>query len=485
MSTQSKPQFCRDDATSPARRPRRLSTAARVRQPASLLFAGDRRAIILGAIRAADVAAIVLAGVASYAARHGSLAVPALYWWQILTGSLIAAAALHGARVYTFHSLRQPTRHLARVALTWIASALIMIAMLFFARVSDEISRVWLLLWALAALAGLASIRLACQFWLAHWSKSGKLILHVAVVGPAAAAAARRIEQHGADDTRVLGVFCPRSRDGDELEELAKLARSVRVDEVLIALPCVAGEEVHRALRTLGALPADVKLCFDLGSAAPAAGGLSSTHTLLISRRPLAGWRIVVKRAMDVALGAALLLLFAPLMAVLAVLVKLDSKGPAIFRQRRFGFNKQPFTVYKFRTMFCDADDPAVPQARRGDPRVTRLGRFLRRTSLDELPQIFNVLAGSMSLVGPRPHAIIHDEKYAALIDGYLARHRVLPGITGWAQVNGLRGETDTTEKMARRIEHDIFYIDHWSPLLDMRILLRTLRIGFGDRRAY
>ncbi len=175
-----------------------------------------------------------------------------------------------------------------------------------------------------------------------------------------------------------------------------------------------------------------------------------------------------------------------PLMAAIAILVRLDSRGPAIFRQRRFGFNKQPFTVYKFRTLFCGSDDDAgVPQVRRSDPRVTRVGRFLRRTSLDELPQLFNVLAGSMSLVGPRPHAIVHDEKYAALIDGYLARHRVLPGITGWAQVNGCRGETEATEKMARRIELDLFYIEHWSPLLDLQILLRTLFVSVGDRNAY
>jgi putative colanic acid biosysnthesis UDP-glucose lipid carrier transferase len=188
---------------------------------------------------------------------------------------------------------------------------------------------------------------------------------------------------------------------------------------------------------------------------------------------------------MDVVLSGALLIVFAPFMALLAALVKLDSPGPVIFRQERFGFNKQPFTVYKFRTMYCGVADPSVPQARRSDPRVTRLGRFLRRTSLDELPQLFNVLAGSMSLVGPRPHAIVHDERYAQVIDGYLGRHRVLPGITGWAQVNGFRGETDTTEKMARRIEHDLFYIDHWSPLFDLRILVRTLRVGFIDRKAY
>jgi putative colanic acid biosynthesis UDP-glucose lipid carrier transferase len=244
-------------------------------------------------------------------------------------------------------------------------------------------------------------------------------------------------------------------------------------------------EDNYTALEALGILPTDVKLCLDFDRVPPLGARLLSPQPLLICGRPLAGWQLLVKRIMDVTLSLGLLVLFAPLMAVLAMLVKLDSPGPCVFRQRRFGFNKQPFTVLKFRTMYCDKADPAVPQARRGDSRVTPFGRFLRRHSLDELPQLFNVVFGTMSLVGPRPHAIVHDERYAAMIDGYFARHRVLPGITGWAQVNGFRGETDTTEKITRRIEYDLFYIDHWSPLFDLCILLRTLRVAFTDGNAY
>ncbi|MGH7090065.1 MAG: exopolysaccharide biosynthesis polyprenyl glycosylphosphotransferase, partial [Stellaceae bacterium] len=206
---------------------------------------------------------------------------------------------------------------------------------------------------------------------------------------------------------------------------------------------------------------------------------------ILVFQRLLSGWRIVVKRMMDVTIAAALLILFSPLMLFLALLIRLDSRGPVVFRQQRFGFNQQRITIHKFRTMAWNSvEDLVVPQARRNDPRVTRLGRFLRRTSLDELPQLFDVLAGTMSLVGPRPHAVVHDQRYAALIDGYLARHRVLPGITGWAQVNGQRGETDTLEKMRRRIEHDLYYIDHWSPPFDLWILLRTLG-AMRDPNAY
>jgi lipopolysaccharide/colanic/teichoic acid biosynthesis glycosyltransferase len=167
--------------------------------------------------------------------------------------------------------------------------------------------------------------------------------------------------------------------------------------------------------------------------------------------------------------------LLAPLLTVIAILVKLESRGPVIFRQERVGFGNKRFFVFKFRTMRCEASlDPLVPQAKRDDPRVTRVGAVLRRCSLDELPQLFNVLRGEMSLVGPRPHAAAHDEIYAPLIDGYLARHCVKPGITGWAQINGWRGETDTYEKILRRVEHDLYYIENWSVLFDLFILAKT-----------
>ena len=192
--------------------------------------------------------------------------------------------------------------------------------------------------------------------------------------------------------------------------------------------------------------------------------------------RLLTGWNRIVKQAEDLILAIVALILVAPMMSVVAVLIKLDSKGPVLFRQQRVGFNNNVITVYKFRTMMHQLDAPAdVPQAQRADRRVTRLGRFLRRTGLDELPQLFNVLKGEISLVGPRPHALAHNDMYAALIDNYLSRHQVQPGITGWAQVNSLRGETDTLDRMQRRVQYDLAYINNWSLFLDLKIMLMTV----------
>jgi putative colanic acid biosynthesis UDP-glucose lipid carrier transferase len=181
-----------------------------------------------------------------------------------------------------------------------------------------------------------------------------------------------------------------------------------------------------------------------------------------------------------------LALVFAgPLMLAIAALVKFTSPGPVLFKQRRYGLNGEEMFIYKFRSMTVCEDGPTVKQATRNDQRFTRIGRILRRTSLDELPQILNVLQGKMSFVGPRPHAVAHNELYRKLISGYMIRHKVRPGITGWAQVNGLRGETETLDKMRRRIECDIYYMNHWSIWLDLKILFRTVLIVLRDQHAY
>ena len=257
-------------------------------------------------------------------------------------------------------------------------------------------------------------------------------------------------------------------------------------------MPARSSGLLEGALRSLRHLPVDVSWAPELpAQSVPIIGvaEIADVPIVRLTKRPLDGWHYVMKALEDRILASMILIMVAPVMAAIALLVKLDSPGPVFYRQNRHGFSKQPVGMLKFRSMYvdmCDAADArSVRQATNDDPRVTRIGRILRRTSLDELPQLINVLKGEMSLVGPRPHAVAHDHYYADLIDDYLGRHRVKPGMTGWAQVNGCRGETRDVNDMRRRIELDLEYIDQWSILFDFRILWRTVFTGFYSKQAY
>lgn len=460
-----------------------VAAAAGERPPT---YAGDIRILFFAVVRLADLAALTATGVLSYWARHGVVALPTEAWWVVVATCLIAANTMHFGRIYGFESLRRRSRHLGAVALAWMASVFSIIVLLYFTKTGEQVSRAWMLTWGITGLAGFVLLRALCWTWLDGRRRKGVFVFNVAVVGETGAAErlARRIEEAGEDDAHVVGTFRPDTPA--DLTALLELGRKVRIDEIAVAVPCTGALDLSNILRLLSSFPADIKLCIDLPTPLPLASRSVHLPTVLLASRPVAGWQMMIKRSMDVVISTVMLIAFSPLLLAIALAIMLDSPGPALFRQRRFGFNKRPITIYKFRTMHVGAaKDPSVPQATRGDPRVTRVGRFLRANSLDELPQLFNVLLGSMSLVGPRPHAIAHDEHFAQLIDGYLARHRVKPGITGWAQTNGFRGETETIEKMQGRLQYDLYYIAHWSPLLDLRILAKTTVVGFRHRNAY
>ncbi len=207
--------------------------------------------------------------------------------------------------------------------------------------------------------------------------------------------------------------------------------------------------------------------------------------SLQLKRLPLSQVEVVQKRLFDLLFGSLALLALTPLILIVAILIKLDGPGPVFFVQRRYGFNQQPFRIIKFRTMRTLEDGTVVPQTTRDDPRLTGIGRWLRRWNIDEIPQLFNVLTGDMSLVGPRPHALSHDHDYERRISLYARRHNVKPGITGWAQINGYRGEIDTEEKIRKRVEYDLVYIDNWSLWFDLKIIARTLLSPAAYRNAY
>jgi putative colanic acid biosynthesis UDP-glucose lipid carrier transferase len=357
----------------------------------------------------------------------------------------------------------------------------------------------WLASWAAAASILLLAFRLNVRLWWTSAERTRGFARHVAVAGDPSLAGriAARLETAADNDLTLPAVQVAARvelpvRDGQEafetgLKRLARLVERGVADTVLLALPWHDEAAVRRTVERLGELAVDVYLTGGLIEHRLAPSRLGGVPCLPLATRPLAGWAALAKEAGDRLLALAALVLTLPVLLLAWTAIRLDSSGPALFRQKRQGLNGRVFEILKFRTMHVDqcADGTRpLSQATRGDPRITRVGRWLRKTSIDELPQLLNVLRGEMSLVGPRPHAVAHDEHYARLIEGYAARRRMKPGLTGWAQVNGYRGETDTLEKMARRVEYDLAYIDNWSLALDLRILLRTLLVGFVHPEA-
>ena len=273
-----------------------------------------------------------------------------------------------------------------------------------------------------------------------------------------------------------------------DLDTLLADIQTNTIDYVFVAYATTEQDKINAAIKALGNSTASIYLVPDV-LLADLLGSewvmLGNTPLIILNDHPFYGGMWTLKKLEDLILGSLILLLISPLMLLIALAIKLSSPGPIFFKQRRHGLNGEVIKVYKFRTMTSLDDGDVVVQATKDDARITPIGKFLRRSSLDELPQFINVLQGSMSIVGPRPHALSHNEHYRTLIDSYMQRHKVKPGITGWAQVNGFRGETDTLEKMQARVDFDLYYINHWSLGLDLKIIMLTILNGFSGKTAY
>jgi Undecaprenyl-phosphate glucose phosphotransferase len=455
-------------------------------------------------VRFSDCLTVLVAGVLAYLTRFVLFSdyQPSLELYALVIGALTTAQVFHFLGVYDQDAHSGPVMNLARVIAAWSVVVLLLLALAFLTQTAEDVSRLWALLWLAYGAIGLVVGRTLFARQIDLWQQRGQFTRNIAVVG--ASALGRRFLEHlqrvSGNAVRVVGVFDDRrSRIPAEIsdipvlgtvEDLVRYARMDAVDQVVITLPAYAEQRLLDMLNKLRDLPLDVSICpvvFEPPALVPRRVTLVGGVPLLdMLQRPFSRWGYLVKTVEDYALATLLLILTAPLMLAIALVVRLDSRGPIIFRQKRYGFNNGTIEVFKFRTMRVDQDESSRGiQARRRDPRLTRVGRWLRRTSLDELPQLFNVLRGEMSVVGPRPHMVEHNHQYAALIDTYLARHRVKPGITGWAQVNGWRGETDILEKMEWRISHDLYYIENWSLSFDLQILARTLLVGLVHRNAY
>ncbi|HML07997.1 MAG TPA: undecaprenyl-phosphate glucose phosphotransferase [Xanthobacteraceae bacterium] len=474
--------------------------------PILRVWAAVSRGTFSGAIFLADVALIVATscctGIAYHLAAYGAPGnIASFLQVGVLAASIFAVSNIFRDeyRLANFFTFRA---HGRRTIQLWNVTLICLLTLGFLAQISVDYSRGWIVLFYVATLPGLIVLRflivrvtaLACAaglvsaqrvFLIGTGFHIGAFVhryqpwtLGVTIVGcrfltPVAAtapAAARRA-----------------ALDRDLAEAVASV-RSLEPDAIFLLLPWSATATIDRCAETFLTLPVEIHLGpeqilhkfeeVELSKLGPLA-------SLRLTRIPLSRLEIAQKRLFDLVFAAAGLVLLTPLLVFVAVLIKIDSPGPVFFLQRRYGFNQQPFRIIKFRTMRTLDDGSVIAQARRNDPRLTRIGRWLRRWNIDEVPQLFNVLAGDMSLVGPRPHALTHDREYERRISLYARRHNVKPGITGWAQIHGLRGSTDTEEKMRKRVEYDLFYIDNWSLWLDLQIIARTVLSPAAYRNAY
>jgi Undecaprenyl-phosphate glucose phosphotransferase len=452
--------------------------------------------VLAGFVRLSEFVMITLIGAMVYVAYVVRIeGFYSYYLAAILSISALAILAFQAADIYHVQAFRNHVDQFTRLASAWSVVFLIAIGASFFAKLGDSFSRVWLAGFYAIGFIALIGFRLALFAVVRHWTREGRLDRRTVVVGAdqSGETLIKALDAQQDSDVHVVGVFDDR---GDErsatscagrhklgtVDDLVEFARRTRIDLVIFALPISAESRILQMLKKLWVLPVDIRLSAHsnkLRFRPRAYSYIGNVPVLDVFDRPITDWDVVMKWLFDKLLGGLMLIVAAPVMALIAVAIKLDSRGPVLFMQKRYGFNNELIEVFKFRSMYADqTDNDATRLVSRNDPRVTRVGRIIRKASLDELPQLFNVVfKGDLSLVGPRPHAVhakAENRLYDEAVDGYFARHRVKPGITGWAQINGWRGETDTQDKIQRRVEHDLYYIENWSVPLDLYIVAMT-----------
>jgi Undecaprenyl-phosphate glucose phosphotransferase len=463
------------------------------------------RTIVMGLAVLLDVSIIAGTGLMLYAIylshEVGSLS---RYAGVIGLYTILVVQTFHTVGLYRFNNIIQPRRQARKIPVICALIFLAIVSMGFALKVSADFSRVWSFAWIATSIAVLWGSRFAVRAIVRKAAAAGKLSRNIVIYG--GDMRGEKLIEHiqGLNEpwNRIVGVFDDRINRlashvagypiMGNLADLLEYGRKNRSDEILIALPWNSQQRILEIVRILTALPSNVRLSSEFLGRDMLHQSVSyrfGVPMLNILEKPVTGWGGLSKHVLDYTLGTLFVLAAAPIMLIAAICIKLESKGPVFFKQKRYGFNNQLIEVYKFRTMYTDMTDAdAVQLTTRDDPRVTRVGAFLRKTSLDELPQLLNVLKGEMSVVGPRPHAMqakAAGRLYEDVVAGYAIRHKVKPGITGWAQVSGWRGNTDTERDIEGRLEHDFYYIENWSVMFDLYIILRTAKVVIYDDNAY
>lgn len=465
------------------------------------------RVMVEGLTRLFDLLAVALVGLAVFAFYlFPAVELTQSYAIIIPLMSVASVALFQALQLYHVGAMRAFAPQSLRIFAGWSALFIVAVLCFFMLKMGDTVSRVWLVSWYVGGLASLLASRAALSVVLRRLTRSGRLERRTAIVGGGEAGIGliEALEAQRDSGVRIVGVFDDRNDDRSPdtvggypklgtVEDLVEFARRTHLDLVIFTLPISAEQRLLHMLRKLWVLPIDIRLSAHMSKLRfrpHSYSYIGAVPVLDVFDKPIADWDMVVKMVFDRVVGALALIVLSPVMLLTALAVKLDSRGPVFFRQKRYGFNNEMIEVFKFRSLYVEhADATASRQVTKGDPRVTRVGRFIRKTSLDELPQLLNVVfKGNLSLVGPRPHvahAKAEDRLYDQVVDGYFARHKVKPGITGWAQINGWRGETDTEDKIQRRVEHDLYYIENWSVLFDLYILVMTPISLFNTENAY
>jgi Undecaprenyl-phosphate glucose phosphotransferase len=462
--------------------------------------------MVTGGLRLVEFAVLFLSGLAICALYVGAGTDLSWHYPAVFAGvSLLTVLGLEIADAYQVPALLRPSQYLGRILMVWGGAFALIAVAGFFLKVSADFSRGMFALWFVIGLALILGVRFVMSRIIRIWARNGKMERRALIVGggPPAEALIRSLELQPYNDIRICGIFDDRDDKRSppivagypklgNIEELVDFARIARVDMLIVSLPLTAEARVLQLLKKLWVLPVDIRLSAHnshLQFRPRAYSYIGSVPMLDIFDKPINDWDSVAKRAFDIVFSLIGIVVLSPIMLATAIAIKLDSKGPVLFNQKRHGFNNEEIEVYKFRSMYTELSDPTAKMTvTKNDPRVTRVGRFIRKTSIDELPQFFNALFGSLSLVGPRPHAVAaqsHNLLYTEVVDGYFARHRVKPGVTGWAQINGWRGEMDTDEKIKMRTEYDLYYIENWSLWFDLKILLLTPIRLLNTENAY
>ncbi len=463
--------------------------------------------VVSGLIRMIEFVLVAMVGYGVFLAYvgAGSPEQALMYFLATMGAAAFTVLVFQMLHLYDVSAYSRPAHQFVRLGSAWTIVFAGLTVGAFFAKIGPDFSRVWLAIWYLYGLFTLCCFRALVASQVKKWARDGRLVRRAVIIGGGRSGESliNALEASDNTDIRICGIFDDRGDDRisrncagypklGNVDELVEFGRDTRIDLLIVTLPVTAESRLLQLLKKLWVLPVDIRLAAhtnELRFRPRTYSYIGNVPLIDVHDKPIADWDHVMKWLFDRVVGILALIATSPLMLLTALAVRLDSPGPIFFKQKRHGFNNELIEVYKFRSMYVDQSDiKASKLVTKDDPRVTRVGRFIRKTSLDELPQLFNVLKGELSLVGPRPHALqakAANALYCDVVDSYFARHRVKPGITGWAQINGWRGETDTSDKIQHRVEHDLYYIENWSVLFDLYILLKTPFALLDTKNAY